>query len=110
MMRGCACKPAAILQDFPVVKAQEPWFAELPCLMWPSSLGRAIPRYPGHTGAAVPFPGSVWLSLPFNSPALDTARRALPPPRQRDAESGKSRVPRASARFGGPSASLPGVN
>lgn len=53
---------------------------------------------------------SMALSLPFNSPALDTARRSLPPPRQRDAESGKSRIPRASARFGGPSASLPGVN
>lgn len=63
MMRGCACKPVAILQDFPVVKAQEPRFTELPCLMWPSPLGRAIPRCPGHTGAAVPFPGSVWLSV-----------------------------------------------
>lgn len=49
------------------------------------------PQVPcAHRGCCALHWDGVALTLPFNSPASDTARRALPPPRQEDAEPDKS--------------------
>lgn len=50
------------------------------------------------------------LVLPLNSLALDTFWRALPPPRQENAEFGKSWAPSTPAYVGAPSASLLGAD
>lgn len=46
------------------------------------------------------------LVLALNNLALDTFWRTLPPPRQEDAESGKTWAPSTPAYVGAPSASL----